>query len=168
MAFEFLSCVQTGLLSASYDNLILNAKWLICLESLYLKKICQPSCQQDTENLARFARAQSAFRKFTYSTRVVVYEKETIMQKSGLHDMKHHPDCSLKIIMLFIALVRIYRPVPAPAADNKRGVNEAGNQPRLQGFSLQNLQGFSLFVGKSPGDEAGGKLLLAPIEKLLS
>ena len=159
MALEFLSCVQTGLLSASYDNFILNAKWLICLESLYLKNICQPSCQQDTENLSRFARAQSAFRKFTYSTRAV-HEKETIMQQSGLHDMKHHPDCFLKIIMLFTALVRIYRPVPAPAADNKRSVNEAGNQPRLQGFSL--------FLGKSPGDEAGGKLLLAPIEKLLS
>ena len=33
------------------------------------------------------------------------------MQKSGLHDMKHHPDGSSKIIMLFSALVRIYRPV---------------------------------------------------------
>ena len=41
MAFEFLSCVQTGLLSASYGNFILKAKRLICLESLYLKKICQ-------------------------------------------------------------------------------------------------------------------------------
>ena len=31
-------CVQTVLLSASYDNIILKAKQVICLESLYLKK----------------------------------------------------------------------------------------------------------------------------------
>ena len=41
MALEFLSCVQTGLLSPSYDNFILKAKRLICLESLYLKTIRQ-------------------------------------------------------------------------------------------------------------------------------
>ena len=41
MPLDFLSCVQTGLLSASYDNYILKAKQLICLESLYLKTICQ-------------------------------------------------------------------------------------------------------------------------------
>ena len=38
MTLEFLSCVQTALLSASYDNIILKAKQIICLESLYLKK----------------------------------------------------------------------------------------------------------------------------------
>ena len=38
MALEFLSCVQTALLSLSYDNIILKAKQVICLESLYLKK----------------------------------------------------------------------------------------------------------------------------------
>ena len=38
MALEFLSCVQTALLSASYDNIILKAKQVICLQSMYLKK----------------------------------------------------------------------------------------------------------------------------------
>ena len=28
------------------------------------------------------------------------FEKEKLMQKSGLHDMKHHPDGSLKIIII--------------------------------------------------------------------
>ena len=36
--------------------------------------ICSPSCQKDTDNLSRFARAKSAFRKFAYS-----------WQNSGLH-----------------------------------------------------------------------------------
>ena len=67
------------------------------------------------------------------------------MQKSGLHDMKHHPGGSLKIIMLFSSQVseqltsfpvssvlslalcnymHIFSGVvdiPAPSADNKRG-----------------------------------------------
>ena len=38
MRLEFLSCVQTASLSACYDNIILKAKQIICLESLYLKK----------------------------------------------------------------------------------------------------------------------------------
>ena len=37
--------------------------------------ICSPSCQKDTDNLSRFARAKSAFRKFAYS-----------WQNSGLHE----------------------------------------------------------------------------------
>ena len=92
MALEFLSCVQTALLWASYDNIIFKAKQVICLERLYLRKYLLavlptcllrsrflgssrcgeegcvtcgaslkmaakgPTCQQDTENLARFAR----------------------------------------------------------------------------------------------------------------
>ena len=56
MALEFLSCMQTTLLSASYDNTILKTKQVICLESLYLKKrTCSPSCQQDKENLSRIS-----------------------------------------------------------------------------------------------------------------
>ena len=51
------------------------------------KKIFLPSSQQqDTENLARFAHAKSAFRKFAQAARAV-HEKENIMQKSGLHDL---------------------------------------------------------------------------------
>ena len=38
MAPEIVSCVQTELLSASYDNIILKAKQLYCLERLYLQK----------------------------------------------------------------------------------------------------------------------------------
>ena len=38
------------------------------------------SCQQDTQNLARFSSAKSAFRKFVYPARAV-HEKEKIMQK---------------------------------------------------------------------------------------
>ena len=38
MTLEFLSCVQTALLSASYDNIILKVKQVICLENLSLKK----------------------------------------------------------------------------------------------------------------------------------
>jgi len=38
MALEFLSCVQEALLSAGYDNIVLQLKQVICLESLYLKK----------------------------------------------------------------------------------------------------------------------------------
>ena len=37
--------------------------------------ICSPSCQKDTDNLSRFARAKSAFRKFAYP-----------WQNSGLHE----------------------------------------------------------------------------------
>ena len=77
--------MQTALLSATYDNVIFKAKQVICLESLYLKKNHSPSCQQDTENLSRFARAKSAFLKFAYSARAV-HEREKITQKSGLHE----------------------------------------------------------------------------------
>ena len=38
MALEFLSCVQTALLWASYDKIIFMAKQVICLERLYLRK----------------------------------------------------------------------------------------------------------------------------------
>lgn len=38
MAFAFLSCVQTALLSAGFGNFNLKVKQVICLESLYLKK----------------------------------------------------------------------------------------------------------------------------------
>ena len=38
MALEFLSCVQTALLSASYDNFILKARQVICLQSVYMEK----------------------------------------------------------------------------------------------------------------------------------
>ena len=34
--------MQTALLSATYDNVIFKAKQVICLESLYLKKITRP------------------------------------------------------------------------------------------------------------------------------
>ena len=74
MTLEFLSCMQTALLSASYDNIILR-------DFVLEKKICSPSYQQDTKNLARFARAKSAFRKFAYSA-PPVQEKEKTMQCS--------------------------------------------------------------------------------------
>ena len=38
MAPEIVSCVQTELLSASYDNIILTAKQVYCLERFYLQK----------------------------------------------------------------------------------------------------------------------------------
>ena len=38
MAPEIVSCVQTEFLSASYDNIILKAKQVYCLERFYLKK----------------------------------------------------------------------------------------------------------------------------------
>jgi len=38
VVLEFLSCLQTALLSAGYDDIILKVKQVICLESLYLKK----------------------------------------------------------------------------------------------------------------------------------
>ncbi len=38
MALEFLSCVQSALLSAGYDNIILKVKQILCMESIYLKK----------------------------------------------------------------------------------------------------------------------------------
>ena len=44
------------------------------------KKICSPSCQKDTDNLSRFARAKSAFRKLAYS-----------WQNSGLHEAPPYP-----------------------------------------------------------------------------
>ena len=58
---------------------------------LFVQRVCtwknnrSPSCQQDTENLSRFARAKSAFLKFAYSARAV-HEREKITQKSGLHE----------------------------------------------------------------------------------
>ena len=87
MALEFLSYVQAASLSASYENIILMAKQVIYLESLYIeKKICSLSWQQDTKNLARFACEKPAFGKFAYSHDVQLNEKEKIMQKSGLHE----------------------------------------------------------------------------------
>ena len=38
MALEFLSCVQSALLSTGYYSIILKVKQAICLESLFLKK----------------------------------------------------------------------------------------------------------------------------------
>ena len=82
MPLEFLSCVQAAFVSASYDrltsvrsalqkfnmssydNVILKAKQVICLRVCTWIKIRSPSCQQDTEKLARFARAKLDFRKF--------------------------------------------------------------------------------------------------------
>ena len=87
MALDFLICMQTAFLSNSYENIILKAKQVICLESLYLKKDRSLSCQQDTENLSRVARAKSAFLKFVYSARAV-HEREKITQKSGLHESR--------------------------------------------------------------------------------
>ena len=50
MALEFLSCVQTALLSDSYDSY--DSYEVIFLERLYLQKgFCLPSCQQDMENI---------------------------------------------------------------------------------------------------------------------
>ena len=66
--------------------------------------MCSPSCQQDTENLFLSARAKSAFCKFAYSARAV-HEKEKITQKSGLRET--HTDGSLKIVMVFSALVNL-------------------------------------------------------------
>ena len=89
MPLEFRSCVQAAFLSASYDrltlvrsalqkfnmssydNITLKTKYVICLESLCLKKDSLAVLPQDTEKLARFARAKSAFRKFAYPTRSV-------------------------------------------------------------------------------------------------
>ena len=79
MALEFLSCVQTGSLSASYYNIILKEKQVIFLESLSWKKVCSPSCQHDTKNLAQFAQAKPAFGKFAFFARAV-HEKEKVMQ----------------------------------------------------------------------------------------
>ena len=38
MALEFLNCVKSALLSTGYYRIILKAKQVICLESLFLKK----------------------------------------------------------------------------------------------------------------------------------
>ena len=38
MALEFLSCVQSALLSTGYYSIIVKVKQVICLESLFLKK----------------------------------------------------------------------------------------------------------------------------------
>ena len=38
MALEFLSCVQSVLLSTGYNSIILKVKQVVCLESLFLKK----------------------------------------------------------------------------------------------------------------------------------
>ena len=56
------------------------------------------------ENLSRFARAKSAFRKFANFAHAI-HEKQKIMQKSGLHN--HHQDGSFKIVMVFSALVNL-------------------------------------------------------------
>ena len=89
MPLEFLSCVQAAFLSASYDrltllpsalqkfnissydNIILKTQYVICLESLYLKKDSLAVLTTGYRKTCRFARAKSAFRKFAYSTRSV-------------------------------------------------------------------------------------------------
>ena len=38
MALEFLSCVQSALISTGYNSIILKVKQVICLESLFLKQ----------------------------------------------------------------------------------------------------------------------------------
>ena len=96
MALEFLSCMQTTLLSASYDNTILKTKQVICLESLYLKK----RLARRPANRIRKIYLESAFRKFAYPARAA-HEKEKIMQKSGLREAppRMFPDGSLKSAM---------------------------------------------------------------------
>ena len=49
LAIEFLRSLQTALLSACSDEIILKAKQVICLGNLYLKKTCSSFCQQDTQ-----------------------------------------------------------------------------------------------------------------------
>ena len=75
-------CIDFGLLRYNYFE----SKTVIFLGFVPEKKICSLPCQQqDTENLARFARAKATFRKFGYSVRAVL-EKGEVMQKSGLHE----------------------------------------------------------------------------------
>ena len=79
MTPEFLSCVQTALLSASYDNIILKAKQIICLESLYLKKdllAFLPTGYKKSRSIC-----SCKIRKFAYSA-PPVHEKEKILQCS--------------------------------------------------------------------------------------
>ena len=86
MPLEFLSCVQAAFPSASYDrltlvrsafnmssydNIILKTQYVICLESLYLKKDSLGVLPTGYGKTCRFARAKSAFREFAYSTRSV-------------------------------------------------------------------------------------------------
>ena len=65
MTLNFLSWVQTALLSATYDNTILKTKQVIYLESLYGKKFARGSAPTGYEK--SFARAKSGF---AYTPRV--------------------------------------------------------------------------------------------------
>ena len=79
MRLEFLSCVQTASLSACYDNIILQAKQIICLESLYLKKdllAFLPTGYKKSRSIC-----SCKIRKFAYSA-PPVHEKEKILQCS--------------------------------------------------------------------------------------
>ena len=79
MRLEFLSCVQTASLSACYDNIILKAKQIICLESLYLKKdllAFPPTGYKKSRSIC-----SCKIRKFAYSA-PPVHEKEKILQCS--------------------------------------------------------------------------------------
>ena len=79
MRLEFLSCVQTASLSACYDNIILKAKQIICLESLYLKKdllAFLPTGYKKSRSIC-----SCKIRKFAYSA-PAVHEKEKILQCS--------------------------------------------------------------------------------------
>ena len=144
----FLSCVQTVLLSASYDNIILKAKQVICLESLYLKKGLLAILATGYEKLARFERAKPTFSKFAYSARAVHEKKRSCKSQVYMNNIIIFK----KITTLFTVLVNYsagarctkwianlvpnvlslalcntffgcYSPfqIPAPLADNKWG-----------------------------------------------
>lgn len=83
MELEFLSCVYTTSLSASYANIILWVKGYLFIE--FVRNDLLAILPMDTRNLALFTRVKSAFRKFAFSTRAV-HQKEKIMPNSGLHE----------------------------------------------------------------------------------
>ena len=101
MALVFLSCVQTVLLSASYDNIILKAKQVICLETLHFKKGLLAILATGYENLARFERAKPAFSKFAYSARAVHEKKRSCKRQVYMNNIIIFK----KITTLFTVLV---------------------------------------------------------------
>ena len=76
IAIEFPSSLQTALLSACYDKLILKAKQVICLGNLYLKKDLLFVLPTGYWYLSWFASAKSAVRKFAYILRTCSSWKE--------------------------------------------------------------------------------------------
>ena len=108
MARERLSCVQTALLLASYDNLFLKAKRVICSESMSWYVVEKRFARRPANRIRKILldlHVQISFSKIFHTAHVQLMKRKRKC-KSQVR-IKHHPDGSSKIITVFSALINL-------------------------------------------------------------